>query len=223
MQPITFRLFGFPVRVVPGFFLFLAMIAIIELGRMSTLGEIASWCAVITVSLVVHELGHALVSRGLGVRVHGIELAFMHGSATHDRTTPKRQLAISLAGPAAGFGLGAVGLGLAFAAGAIDGGPAWGLPAIEHIGRDLLTVNLMYGLFNLLPILPLDGGNALRSAASWGWGPATGLKVAAIVGTLGAGALAFFGLANGAYTLALIAGWMLSVNLPALRAAGVIR
>lgn len=213
MRPFTFRLLGFPVTVHVGFMLFVGLAAMYGLQAQDSFASIASWCAVLTGSLLVHELGHAVVARRLGVPVHGIDLAFMHGTTTHNRTTHQRQLLISLAGPAAGFGLAAVSLAVAAALAAAG---AHG-PLLNEVLEQLLFVNIVYGVFNLLPILPLDGGHALRSALTWGTNARTALRVVAGIGTACALGLVVFGMTNGMMLLATLAGFLVWTNLQALQ------
>ena len=91
-----------------------------------------------------------------------------------------RELAVTLAGPA--VNLLAAPLLAAFARGGDD--PRWYLFAGAHAAL---------GLYNLLPILPLDGGRALYLAAAYCLGPAAGERIAAAVSLLGAAALSVLG------------------------------
>ncbi len=112
---------------------------------------------VLIISILIHELGHAVAADRLGlgpcrVLVHGF------GGLCSFTTPPSHRqgLMVSLAGPAAGLALG---------------GLAWGVA--QGVGEDLtgvtaillaqvIRVNLFWSLFNLLPMFPLDGGQALR-------------------------------------------------------------
>ena len=150
-----FRLFGFPVHVHPLFFVVVALLG----ARQSDLGLILVWVAAVFVSILVHELGHASVARAFGLRP-SIQLYSMGGVTRftpQPRLTHRQSMAISLAGPGAGFLLG----GIIWVA-SLGTPPA--VPFVVHQAmRDLLWVNFGWGLLNLLPILPLDGGNVLRS------------------------------------------------------------
>jgi stage IV sporulation protein FB len=221
VRPFTFRLLGFPVTVQVGFLLFIGVIALYGLEARSSPVSVALWCAVITVSLVVHELGHALVARRLGVRVFGIELAFMHGTASHQRTTHQRQLLISLAGPAAGFGLAVLALGGLAAVSASGLSPGGG--HLPRVLDQLVYVNVLYGVFNLLPMLPLDGGNALRSALAWGTNANTALRVVGVIGAACAIGVVLFGMSTGMYFLAALAGFLAWTNIQALQQSGILR
>jgi len=114
-------------------------------------------------SLLAHELGHALVARRRGVHTQEITLWMLGGVAklTTEPSSPADELAISAAGPAVSIGLGGAGLGVAAALGAFSAPEA-----IIVLAWILAFTNLMLGVFNLLPGLPLDGGRILRA---WQW------------------------------------------------------
>lgn len=133
------------------------------------------WTAVVFVSVLVHELGHAFAVKMQGlepeIRLHGM------GGTTHYRALlplPRRaEIFISLAGPFAGFLVGGIVLALAhfvlhthfFAFGkwwfrleAMQGG------LLGYAVMQLLWVNFAWGLVNLIPALPFDGGHVLEAA-----------------------------------------------------------
>jgi Zn-dependent protease len=125
--------------------------------------QIASWVGVVLVSVLFHELGHALVARRYGYRPW-IELYGM-GGLTHlepgeemARPSWTSDLAIAVAGPLFGLALGGA---VWFASRSI---PALGHGETTHeIVRDLLWANVGWSVLNLLPILPYDGGLAARA------------------------------------------------------------
>jgi Zn-dependent protease len=144
------RMFGFPVEINLSFVLLLALVFFGFLGS----GGLVSVLFVLLVfgSVLLHELGHALVARRLGVHVSGIELSFLGGAAkmTQMPRSADHELAIAAAGPAVSLMLGGAGLGLA----ALLHVPLFGM-----IGG----VNLVLAGFNLIPALPMDGGRILRA------------------------------------------------------------
>jgi Zn-dependent protease/predicted transcriptional regulator len=110
------------------------------------------------VSLLLHELGHALRARREGVEIEGINLWLFGGVAQFKGGFPSAgaEFRIAIAGPLVSLGLGVLFVLVAVFAGlpnAIDGVVAW-----------LGFTNLILLAFNLLPALPLDGGRVLRSA-----------------------------------------------------------
>ncbi len=140
-------LLGFPVELNLSFLLLLGVIFLFVGGVAGLL-----FAAVVFGSVLVHELGHALVARKLGVRISGIELHFFGGAAKMDDLprTANHEVAIAAAGPAVSLAIAGLGLGL----GAVTGW--WQLQTLGWI-------NLGLALFNLLPALPMDGGRILRA------------------------------------------------------------
>ncbi len=155
------KIFGIPVKVDP---FFLLLVGFLGAGRLSQPVLLVEWLVVVFVSILVHELGHALTVRSFGLSPQ-IQLYGMGGltSWTEDRdVSPIRHIVISLAGPCAGFLFG----GAVYAANIL-------LPDlfVSDFGYvvywDLVWVNFGWGIFNLLPVMPLDGGNALFSFEQW--------------------------------------------------------
>lgn len=139
--------FGFPVDVNLSFGLLLGLVFVAFGG----LAGVALVCLAFA-SIVVHELGHALVARRLGVRVSGIELSFFGGAAKMVELprTANDELAIAAAGPAVSLAIGGAGILLA---------------GLTHLGLFawLGWTNLILAAFNLIPALPMDGGRILRA------------------------------------------------------------
>jgi Zn-dependent protease/CBS domain-containing protein len=109
------------------------------------------------VSLLLHELGHALQAKRDGVEIEGITLWLFGGVARFKGMFPSAgaELRIALAGPLVSLLLAGLFVAMAVAGGlgsAIDGVAAW-----------LGYINLILLGFNLLPALPLDGGRVFRS------------------------------------------------------------
>jgi Zn-dependent protease len=107
-------------------------------------------------SVLVHELSHSVVARGYGLPVRRILLYPLGGVSEIEKEpqTPLREFCVSAAGPM-------LSLVLALA--------AWGLLQVFRTGWSgelvwqLMWVNLIVGIFNFLPGLPLDGGRMLRA------------------------------------------------------------
>lgn len=169
-----------------------------------------AWVVIVTVSILVHELGHAAALRGWGVPSR-IVLHVMGGVTTHEGRLPTRgsRIAVSLAGPAAGMVL------LGLPAVLIDA--AWPAPAPwDDVLYLVVWVNLGWALVNLLPVLPLDGGHVaheLLDAGTRGRGelPARWLSV------LTAAAAGAWALTNGFVFGAVFAGFFVLDNLQAIR------
>lgn len=127
-------------------------------------------------SVLAHELAHALVGRAHGVVIQRITL-FMFGGLAHMENEPpswRAELTMAIAGPLTSVALGVVFVWLA---GLLGGSlqfhpqhPEKTLAALGPVASLLLwlgPVNLMLGVFNLVPGFPLDGGRVLR-ATIWG-------------------------------------------------------
>jgi Zn-dependent protease len=156
MGALEFRLGKIPVRIHATFFLMAAFLGLYD----TNLVAIASWVAIVLVSVLFHELGHASMGLAFGLEPR-IDLHGMGGTTSWATAKPlshAKRIAISLAGPFAGFALWAVVLLLA-RAGVFPDTPLW---------RGLLGqtkfVNVWWGVLNLLPLLPLDGGNVMTQA-----------------------------------------------------------
>src|SRR5437016_1801012 len=145
----------FPVTVYPWFFL-----SAILLGVAMGLGfrwQMLAWILIVFVSVLVHELGHAIVGRLYGGHPEVRLEAF--GGVTfpqvRTRLRPTQQFILSFAGPIAGLLLGG-------AASALE----WLLPPepgsiTSTVVNVVQFVSVYWAIFNLLPILPLDGGQML--------------------------------------------------------------
>ncbi len=167
---LEFSLFGFPVRIHPTFW----VIAIVFGLSAGTPLFITVWVAVVLVSLLVHELGHAFTIRKFG---EPSEIVLYWGGGLTisyaDRRTSAQNILVSLAGPGAGFALAAILFGSVWSAGGVVSFDLlFGvIPSAEAVLPDagavvnfalnaLLWVNIFWGLLNLIPVWPLDGGQA---------------------------------------------------------------
>ncbi len=110
-------------------------------------------------SVVLHELGHSLVALSQGIKVTSIKLFLFGGVASIEREskTPGKAFQVAIAGPAVSLVLSVL---LALFANVYPGVDT----PINVIAQYLATTNLVLALFNLLPGLPLDGGQVVKSA-----------------------------------------------------------
>ncbi|MEO6989314.1 MAG: site-2 protease family protein [Aquihabitans sp.] len=161
------------------------------------------------VSLLVHEMGHALVAKDEGIGVRGISLWLLGGVAKLESspTTARSEFRIAVVGPLASASCGVVFLSLAYAI------PSGGLPGLAgHLFELLGRLNLLLAAFNLLPAAPLDGGTVLSSIVWKRTGSqATGMKWAARAGLAAGAAMVAFGvtLLRGGSGQATVNGWSL--------------
>lgn len=160
------NLFGIPFYLNPSWFFVLALITLSygqDLALFPQLSGLAPYllglvaALLLFASVLAHELGHSFAAKAQGINVKSITLFLFGGLATleKDSDTPGKAMLVAIAGPAVSFLLFFVFLGVSFYF------PLTGpLNAIVSL---LATVNLTLGLFNLIPGLPLDGGNILRA------------------------------------------------------------
>ena len=159
----------------------------------SGLGDALVWLALLFGSVLIHELAHALVGRRRGAQVDDILLMPL-GGATRTSGFPDRpadELAMVAVGPLTSLAV-ASGAALLAAVGEV---PL--LPVDVHHGTLLARitwVNVILGLFNLLPIFPMDGGRVLQALLAFRWGRVRATLVAARIGMTLAVALAGAGL-----------------------------
>jgi Zn-dependent protease len=184
------KIFGIPIKIDPSF---LIVCAILAYPRLSQPDLLVEWLIVIFVSIIIHELGHALMVRLFGMTPQ-IMLYSMGGltSWQDDRgVSPPKHIAISLAGPFAGFLFGGIVILSKIM-----------MPDLfaDRIGRsalqDLLWVNFGWGLFNLLPIVPLDGGHVVQSIEEWVRKKPGGV-IARVVSLVAAGGVGLWALSIG--------------------------
>ena len=157
-------------------------------------------------SVVVHELGHAAVSRVYGIQTLEIVMFPVGGVALRNtKPTARQDLWISLAGPFTN---------LVIACGLLlwqDQTLGWAgtVAAMQAADLDLISkcilANMSLAIFNLLPAFPMDGGKALRGALSLFKSEAQAARLASIIGRTIAIALGLFGLIIGNYLLAFVA------------------
>jgi Zn-dependent protease len=185
------RLLGFPIDINLTFLLLLALVFVAFGG----LAGVFVVCLAFG-SIVLHELGHAVVARRLGVHVDSIELGFLGGAArmVNLPRTANSELAIAAAGPAVSLVLGGVGLGI---------GMLFHAPFVAMIG----WINLAIAGFNLIPALPMDGGRILRAALSKRLGFVRATDAAVTVSRAVAIGFVVFGL-MGAYQLLVLAPFL---------------
>jgi Zn-dependent protease len=176
---LNFRLFGFPVRIHPLFWLGAVLLgaSTLSAGDGNGLLYMAIWVVVVFVSILVHELGHAFAFRRFGSDAHIVLWVFGGLAIPSSGIAGRgRRIIVSLAGPAAGFLLCALVWGTDKLT---DWSAAGGAP-VAVLYLFLFAVNLYWGILNLLPVFPLDGGQVSRELceAKWrGRGLAVALKI----------------------------------------------
>jgi len=224
---LHFQVFGFPVRIHPAFWLVGVLLG--YSGGKDAGIHLLIWFVVFFTSILIHELGHALMIRRFGRPAH-IVLYAMGGLAIEGRPrdigfgspwsfdsytgyqprqrTPPEQILISAAGPGIQLLLlGLIVLIVLATGGTVKpmligvipylyaelGGELAHNPNLNHLVNLMLHINLFWPIINLLPVLPLDGGQialqVLIQQDPWG-GTARALWLSVMVG----GAMALFSL-----------------------------
>ena len=237
---LNFALLGIPVRIVPWFW----VVALLLHGSsvppgMTFIESFLLWAVAVLISIAVHELGHALAFRRFGISSH-IVLYQFGGMAISDGQIwgaqggrslhPRQHIFVSAAGPAAGFVLAAIIIGLLVAAGkhvpmpfgfiaemmpALDGDLL--PPSADVFVWHMLWVNIGWGLVNLLPVYPLDGGQIARELFLM-YGRREPIQRSLMLSTVAAGGLAVFGLLHERVFLALMFGFLAYSSYQALQA-----
>jgi len=157
--------FGVPVRVSASWFIVAAVLTVLfERVVDAFLSDLGAWSYAVSfafavllyLSVFLHEISHAVAARVLGQSVLGITLHFLGGYTEIDRgeSAPGRDIVVSAAGPLVSLVLG--------------GAAATALPLVDHhvawfLLFEVAVANIVVGVFNALPALPLDGGHVLRA------------------------------------------------------------
>ena len=157
------RPFGIPVYISPYWFLIAGVFVLLYSNSLQQAvhGNLRYLVAAVFVvllyaSVLVHELSHCVVARAFGLPVRRVLLYPLGGFSEIEKEapTPAREFLVAAAGPAISLVLAAVGYGLSRL---VPYGTA------HVLVTQLMWANLLVGLFNLLPGLPLDGGRMLRA------------------------------------------------------------
>ena len=154
---MTFSLFRFPVRV---HFLFWVSAVLIGQSRLSEPLLMLQWIGIVFFGVLVHELGHAMMGRRYGA-LSEIHLLPMGGATvwtSGHRFTHWQSFFVSFAGPAVNLAIGGIAA-LLFTFGGNQ------VPFVHQLLGDLMITNLVWGLFNLVPVVGLDGGHMMLAVA----------------------------------------------------------
>jgi Zn-dependent protease len=202
---LRFRLFDMPVTVRPSFLLIAALIGFTGVLRIE---ETLAWVAIVFVSILIHELGHALTARSYGADV-AIELNGLGGltrwGLPEGELTPGRRALIAAAGSATGLLFGGVVWLIGTQLGRTTG-------LTSFILDNTVRVNVFWGLLNWLPIRPLDGGHLVQSLLEK-VAPARASLIARALFMTTAGVALAVAIVWGRALLVVLAAWLLLSEL----------
>jgi Zn-dependent protease/CBS domain-containing protein len=198
------RILGFEIRLHLSWIPILAFLTLSVLAEINALDpeapDATAWATAILVSggflvsVLVHELAHAIVARRRGIALSSITLFFFGGTASVEleASRPDVEMRIAAAGPLASLLLAISLIAIATATQPIRGEP---VTVIRSAALILGVLNAIVGLINLVPGFPLDGGRVLRALV---WGRTnderTGTRAAAVGGRLAGWALSLVGI-----------------------------
>jgi Zn-dependent protease/CBS domain-containing protein len=169
-----FSLLGIPINVDASWLIILALIVWSLRGVFaSTYPDLETWnywamagvaALAFFACIVLHELGHAVVARSLGMPMRGITLFLFGGVAEMEGEPPSAgsEFLMAIAGPAVSLVL-AIVFGVLYLFGAGAGWPVQAVGVFAYLGQ----INAILLIFNMVPAFPLDGGRVLRSLL-WG-------------------------------------------------------
>ncbi len=164
---LNFSLFGTQVRVHPAFWLVAAFLGwrLMEAG----IAVLLVWIVCVFISILVHEFGHISMGRLFGSHGHIVLYSFGGLAVGSNQLNSRWQrIAVSFAGPLAGFVLGGAAFALVFFR-VIPNFENAKLKTLLYLAVDfLIEISIYWGVMNLLPVFPLDGGQISRELWEWG-------------------------------------------------------
>lgn len=206
---LPFDIFGIPIRLDATFVLLVALLTWLIGARVGTYIELfelpldpaplqrglAPWllgllsALGLVLSVLLHELAHALTARRYGVEIKEIRLWILGGVAQFKEMPqqPRAEAVVAIMGPVTSAVLGLL---LWWLSGLLGAGAGAGLVVLSY----LAAVNVLLAVFNLLPALPMDGGRVLRSLLATRMSHLRATRIAASVSQIIAVLMGIFGL-----------------------------
>ncbi len=200
---LRFRLFGFPVTVQWFFWIVMALI-----GGAANARTPESFRVVLIfvlcgfVSILAHELGHAYFQRKYGGRSRIVLHGFGGFAQSEGMFGRKQSLIITAAGPAVSLALGGIFWLIYKNSPTLEMNPYFVVSLLI-----MMRINLFWGLLNLIPVLPLDGGRLLEHFM---WGKNVPLR--AKIGFVAALAVVVFAIYHKQIFLAALFGYLAYIN-----------
>ena len=234
---LNFMLWGIPVSIDPSSWIVLALLGGgLGISSGTDVMQVAVFVAMGMLSLLAHEMGHALMGRRLTGQQPMIAIAMMGGLTILPRApyTRRDQFLFTAAGPLGGLTLGLVaaiimglhigdiGAGISFYLhapfGAIESMSPEHIVSLATAVQDsilpltaltvyetLMLICMWWSIFNLLPILPLDGGHLLYTLTD-------NIKLSSIVGMVVGGCVVLYAVTNGMWFMTILMGYLTYLN-----------
>ncbi len=215
---LSFQLFGIPVRVHPFFWLIAVMLG---LGPDTQAADLLVWVVAVFVSVLIHEMGHALVMRAYGIwpwiTLYSFGGLASYNPAEASRVGPFGQVLISFAGPgsqflfvavlaailmASGHGVTVVTAGMLPLVLPADTVVSWGLTSLLF---NLMYISIAWGVLNLIPVYPLDGGQIAREVFV-AISPRRGISMSLVLSIVAGGCMSLLALSQKNFFLGLMFG-----------------
>jgi len=203
----AFTVFGVPVRFHFTFLLLVAFLIVVGLDdRPSAMGD-AIFIGALFASVLLHEIGHAVVARHFGVRTIEIVMFPIGGVARLASSPPARkEFWIASAGPLVNLIITGALLGIAaYTQPEMSGMETLTDPSDADLLERIAYGNLILALFNLLPAFPMDGGRILRSVLAIWKSDEAATQIASRAGRTLAVAMGLYGLISMQFMLLFIA------------------
>lgn len=207
---LRFHLFGIPITVEPWFWATMAFIGgALRVDSPDSLLQVVLFMMAGFFSILVHELGHALMIRRYRLPTQIVLMAF-GGYASHPAgyLSRKQSFLVTAAGPAIQIFLGVLVLALM----SVSKMPS---PHFEYFAWTLCGISLFWAILNCLPIYPLDGGQMLAAVM----GPSRQRGVY-MTGVVCSGILGVLAISNGEPFIALFMGFFAYQNYKSMQSCG---
>ena len=204
----AFRFLGVPVRLHFTFVLLVVFIAVSVLGSAQSNGSYAIFLVGSLLSVLLHELGHALVASRFGIRTTEIVMFPIGGLSRMDRPLPPTaEICVALAGPVVNLMLAGGIFAYMFSTHAAAFVKVRDLlqPSNHSALALLLYGNILLAGFNLVPAFPMDGGRILRALLSYIRPEQEATRTAAWMGRMIAISMGLYGLLGGQFMLVFFA------------------
>jgi Zn-dependent protease len=202
----SIRLLGVPVRFHFTFVLLIVFLTVMGVGGKQSNLMYALYIVGLFASVILHELGHALVGRRYGVRTVEIVMFPIGGVARLEKNPkPSQELWIALAGPLVNLLIAGALFGYLYFANQLVAIETLFDPSDSNLAERIAFGNLILAGFNLLPAFPMDGGRVLRAILARSQSEDEATRKAASAGRMLAIGMGLYGLLSMQFMLVFIA------------------